>query len=323
MRADQALERLGGVADTATLLRSTSRSRLRRAVRRGWVVRDTRGRYALPGVDDAVRRASALSGVLVEDSAAQYHGWELKHRPSEPRVAVPRHRNVDASRRRGVTLRYVDLPAEDVSRLATVPGATVMACAARMPFDEALAVADSALRHRDVSRAELVHRAEAMPDRYRSRCLRVATLADGLSANPFESVLRALALGVPGLAVRPQVWIEPIGRPDLVDEASGLVIEADSFEFHGRRRQLKGDAERYTAFVVAGWRVLRFSWEHVMFEPGYVRQVLRAAGRTGTRRRGAEAERLIPTGEPVMCPSDGCQMPMASRLSGPTSRSSS
>jgi very-short-patch-repair endonuclease len=99
-------------------------------------------------------------------------------------------------------------------------------------------------------------------------------LADGRAANPFESVLRAIALEVPGLVVRPQVWIDPIGRPDLVDEASGLVLEADSFEFHGRRRRLKSDAERYNAIVVAGWRVLRFSWEHVMFEPVYVRQVL-------------------------------------------------
>ena len=31
---------------------------------------------------------------------------------------------------------------------------------------------------------------------------------------------------------------------------------------------------RYTAFVLAGWTVRRFSWEHVMFDPGYVRSVL-------------------------------------------------
>ncbi|QWZ08132.1 hypothetical protein KRR39_22800 [Nocardioides panacis] len=45
----------------------------------------------------------------------------------------------------------------------------------------------------------------------------------------------------------PQVWVDPISRPDLVDGASGVVLEADCFELHGR--------------------VLRFSWEHVMFEP--------------------------------------------------------
>jgi len=56
------------------------------------------------------------------------------------------------------------------------------------------------------------------------------------------------------------------------------VIEADSFEFHGRRKALKNDCERYNAFVTAGWTVLRFSWEHVMFEPDYVRSAMTALG---------------------------------------------
>jgi very-short-patch-repair endonuclease len=274
MRPEQALARLGGVGDAAAVLSLTSRSRLRRALRRGEVVRDVRGRYSLPGLDDAVRAANALAGVLVEDSAAQYHGWETKHRPATPCVAVPRKRKVRPDRRRGLRVRYLDLSPADVSGMATVPGATVMHCAARLRFDEALSIADSALRHLDVTRRELVERAEAMPARYRTQCLRVAEHADGRSANPFESVLRAIALDVPGLSVEPQVWVDGIGRPDLLDRQQRLVVEADSFEFHGRRAALKADCERYNAFVLAGWTVLRFSWEHVMFDPGYVRSVL-------------------------------------------------
>lgn len=286
----QALQRLGGVADTATLLRATSRRRLRTAVACGLVVREAPGRYALPGTEAAVRAAHRLSGVLVEGSAAQYHGWELKHRPLRPQVAVPRKRHLPAHRRTGLDVRFADLASDDVSRVATVPGATVMACAARMPFDEALAVADSALRHLDVRRHELLERAEAMPGRYRARCLRVATHANGRAANPFESVLRAIALDVPGLDVEPQVWVEDIGRPDLLDRHRRLVLEADSFEFHGRRKALHADCERYNAFVLAGWTVLRFSWEHVMLQPGYVRSVLLGAAgppeQALARRRG-------------------------------------
>ena len=274
MRPEHALARLGGVADAAAVLRLTSRSRLRRALLRGELVRDVRGRYSLLGLDEAVRAANALSGVLAEDSAAQYHGWETKHRPTAPCVAVPRKRKVRPDRRRGVRVRYVDLPPADVSGMATVPGATVMQCAARLPFDEALAIADSALRHLDVTRRELLERAETMPARYRARCLRVAAHADSRAANPFESVLRAIALDIAGLSVEPQVWVEGIGRPDLLDRRRRLVVEADSFEFHGRRAALKADCERYNAFALAGWTVLRFSWEHVMFEPGYVRSVL-------------------------------------------------
>jgi len=42
---------------------------------------------------------------------------------------------------------------------------------------------------------------------------------------------------------------------------------------------LKADCARYNALGVRGWLVLRFSWEHVMFEPEYVREVLEAAVR--------------------------------------------
>jgi very-short-patch-repair endonuclease len=91
-----------------------------------------------------------------------------------------------------------------------------------------------------------------------------------------ESVLRAIAIDVPGLRVEPQVWVDDIGSPDLLDRGRRLVIEADSFEFHGRRRALTRDCERYKAFALSGWVVVRFSWEHVMFQPAYVHDVLAA-----------------------------------------------
>jgi hypothetical protein len=52
------------------------------------------------------------------------------------------------------------------------------------------------------------------------------------------------------------------------------VVEADSFEFHGHRRALTRDCERYNAFVLGGHLVVRFAWEHVMVEPAYVERVL-------------------------------------------------
>ncbi len=276
MKVERVLERHGGVLDAATLRRLTSRPQIRVALARGRIVRDARGRYALPGADEDLRTANGLSGVLCLDSAARQHGWKLKHQPTSPAVGVPRNRKVAPDRRVGVRVVYVDLDPADVTGMVTGPVRTVMDCAARMPFDEALAIADSALRARDVTKAQLVHAAEQQPDRYRARCLRVARAADGLADNPFESVLRAIALGVPGLQVRAQRTIAGIGRPDLVDRVLRLVVEAESFEFHGRRRMLKHDCERYNAFVVDGWLVVRFAWEHVMFEPAYVDRVLRA-----------------------------------------------
>lgn len=226
------LARLGGVASASELRRHASWATIKIAVRHGRIVRIRHGKYALPSAKAAQRAARALTGVLCLESAAQQHGWKLKHSPQLPAVAVPRKRNVPTDRREGVRL----------------------------------------CRH--VTKVELLLAAEAMPDRYRARCLRVAWHADGRAANPFESVLRAIALKVPGLYVVPQEWTDDVGHPDLVDKRLRLVIEAESFEFHGKRRALYKDCERYNAFAMKGWWVVRFSWEHVMFEPDYVREVL-------------------------------------------------
>ncbi len=291
VKVERVLERLGGVASAAELRGHCSRARVRLALERGRIVAEARGRYALPAADNALRAANRLSGVLCLDSAAMYHGWKVKQRPPAPAVAVPRNRKLSPERRAGLRILYVDLPAGAVTGRATGFIRTVMDCASRLPFDEALAIADSALRADAVTTQQLMRAAEQMPDRYRARCLRVARLADGRADNPFESVLRAIAVDVPGLAVVPQTWIGA-RRADLVDESLGLVVEAESFEFHGLRRLLKRDCERYNAFVLDGWLVVRFAWEHVMFQPEYVRDVLLSAVHllTGQPRRRALEE---------------------------------
>ena len=251
-------------------------------------MRDARGRYALPGADHALRAAHRLSGVVSGPSAAQAHGWELKHSPSVPTVTVPAKRRVAPARREGVDVRWRDVPTAHVWDHVLRPGPTVVDCARTLPFDEALAVADSALRHGAVSRADLLRLAGEVRTTGRRSVLRVVREASGLAANPFESVLRAISLDVLGLDLRPQVVVEGRGwrgRPDLVDERLGLVVEAESFEFHGQRRALRRDCERYTALVLLGWTVVRFAWEHVMFDPAYVSASLAQAVR---RAQGQE-----------------------------------
>jgi very-short-patch-repair endonuclease len=107
-------------------------------------------------------------------------------------------------------------------------------------------------------------------------------------------VLRAIAIDVPGLEVVPQVRITgDLGlrvRADLVDRHLRIVLEADSFEWHGDRTALRRDARRYDLLVANGWTVLRFSWEDVMHDPDFVRAVLRA---TVERTQRASA-RVLP-----------------------------
>ena len=131
-----------------------------------------------------------------------------------------------------------------------------------------------------VPRSTLVRIADAARGPGSTQMRRVAEVASPDVANPFESCLHAIALTVPGLQVRPQVTIrepEIVARPDFVDVALRIVLEADSFEWHGGRAQLSADARRYDLLVVNGWVVLRFSYEHVMGQPDFVHRVLVAA----------------------------------------------
>ena len=66
-------------------------------------------------------------------------------------------------------------------------------------------------------------------------------------------------------------------QADLVDLDLGIILEADSQEWHNSNRgQLLRDCRRYTAMVVAGWLVVRFAWEDVMNHPEFIHEQLAA-----------------------------------------------
>lgn len=285
---------LGGIATRGTLLRTCDRGDLDRAVQAGDIVRIARGRYALAVVDDAQRAAARVGGVLALTSAALHHGWAVKNVPDRPQVMVSRGRRV-RPRARNVDVRRAELTSADVDDGVTTPEVTLAHCMRRLPFDEALAIADSALRA-GVPRSLLVRIADEARGPGSPQMRRVAECASAEAANPFESVLRAVAVDVPGLHVEPQVTVrEPdiVARPDLVDVGLRILLEADSFEWHGGRAQLSADARRYDLLVVNGWLVLRFSYEHVMTQPDFVRRVLVAAVALAERMR--EVGLLDPT----------------------------
>lgn len=286
MDVAEAVSRCGGLATRAALIAATSRADVDRAIASGLLVRTGRGRYALPTVDAAARTVHGMNGVLCLSSAALHHGWEVKSAPDKPHVCVPRKRNVPARWRPLVQLHRADLGPDDVSEgLATSRELTLMQCLRSLPDDEALCIADSALRAGE--QATLNRVLSSVRGAGRSKVLRIGRAASGDSANPFESTLRAIALTVPGLHVEPQVVIDGPqvwARPDLVDRERRIVLEAESFEFHADRTGFRKDVRRYTLLVAAGWLVLRFTWEDVMLRPHYVREVLmRIVGAVDTR----------------------------------------
>ena len=271
----EALDRLGGVAEAYEVLRWTSRRRLRKSVRRGEVERLARGRYSIGTATAAFTAARELGGATVcLRSAAAHHGWKTKYQPELPDLALKRGRVLRAEGRDRITPHWFNVDDDDRAAGVTRPLKTVIDCARQLPFDEALSIADSALRSGSVTRGEL--------DNFRAigagsaAVRRVLHHADGRSANPFESVLRALALEC-GVELEPQLAVD-LGtgtiHVDLGARDPRLVLEADSWTHHATRAAHSRDCARYNLLVLDGWLVLRFTWEQVMTRPAYVRWVL-------------------------------------------------
>lgn len=194
---------VGGVATRAELVRRTSRGEVDRALRERDVVASRHGRYRLPEADAAVAAAHRLSGVLALSSAALQHGLEVKHVSERPHVVVPRGRRLPLSSAAGVCLHRRNLHPSEVDGVATDLPTTLEMCLRLLPFDEGLAVADFFLRHGG-ARTVLRGIAQSARGHGAAKVRRVAAAASGDAANPFESVLRAIALAVTGLHVEPQ-----------------------------------------------------------------------------------------------------------------------
>jgi len=196
--------------------------------------------------------------------------------PVAPELIVPPGRKLSQPE---AAVRRRSLLADDVVDGVTTPLRTVLDCAADLDFVDSLPVADSALRHGRIERDLLCSRARTPMQR------RVAEYADGRAANPFESVLRALAIEC-GLGVIPQYAVTT-GRltfhPDLADPLRGIILEADSYQFHGGVAGHNRDCERYNLLALADWLVLRFTWQKVMLHHDEVREQLLAAMSLRTR----------------------------------------
>lgn len=269
-----ALTRLGGVATHAELVGATGRSALRAAVDAGLIVRAATGTYSVPDADRARLAALKVNGALALTSAALAYGWKVKEPPPTPSVWVPRTRSVHPDRRQGIDVHWGDVTSGELARRRTDPARTVVDCARFLPFDAALCVADSALRSGEVGPIGLLEAAELSPRTGRAQAIRVVRSATPEAANPMESVLRAICLGIEGLNVLPQQWVGEVGRADLVDPGRRLVIEAESMEFHGSLSGYRRDVRRYTGFVGERHLVLRFCWEDIMLRPEKVRAAI-------------------------------------------------
>ena len=79
------------------------------------------------------------------------------------------------------------------------------------------------------------------------------------------ALVRAGGLPEPALNV-------PLGHyvVDALWRELRLVVEVDSYGFHGTRRSFEGDRERDIILGAAGWRVMRFTRDQIMLRPEWV-----------------------------------------------------
>jgi very-short-patch-repair endonuclease len=76
---------------------------------------------------------------------------------------------------------------------------------------------------------------------------------------------------------RPEVNA-PIGEyvVDFLWRDTGLIVETDSYRFHGGRAAFEYDYRRQARLIAAGFEVLRFTWRQVVDEPDQVLAAVRA-----------------------------------------------
>jgi hypothetical protein len=188
-------------------------------------------------------------------------------------------------RRRGVRVhRPRALPDDEVTTLRrlpiTTPARTLLDLAAAglrgRPLETAL---DLAEQQKLLSFAELHHLLARYPRRPGTRLL-TAQLDRYRGPTDVRSHLERLfnelcdAAGLP----RPLVNTVIEGRVrDFYWPHCRLVVEADSYRWHRSPSAMNDDRERDVELTLAGYRVLRFTYEQVTRRPQYVIQAVRAA----------------------------------------------
>lgn len=218
------------------LLDRVSRRALVRALAEGEIIRARRGVYVSRWMPESVRQAAAVGGRLACVSALALLGCfeppgSGLHVQVAPDATRLRRAAASGSASDGLVLHWVRFDAPP-SVAVTSPVDAIGQVLRCLPRPMAIAVLDSALQLRVVTRAEVDDLLLRAPQRRRFSLDQV----DGRSESGIESLVRVALRGA-GLAVEVQVVISGVGRVDLVVEGR-VVVEVDGRRWH------EGEQER-------------------------------------------------------------------------------
>jgi len=255
----------GGVARCVSLhAAGFSKHRIAQAVAAGTLMRVRRVWVAVPDADPVLVAAARAGVVLTCLTQARRLGlWVLSetqpHVAAKPNAGVIRAPGARVHWAQPVLARHPDALADPVENVL----ATVAGC---VPFEQALAVWDSALRRRLVDRGAL----ERLPLTGTSR--QVLAHANPFADSGLESFVppRLRWLELP---ILPQAWIA--GRP--VDFLIGdrLVLQVDGGHHVGAQR--RADIAHDAALLLLGYHVIRVDYVDVVERWPRVQEVIQRA----------------------------------------------
>ena len=259
----------------ATLLRS-----------RLLIVMPHRGVYRAAGAPQtaASQAWTAILGaraVLSYLSAAEW--WELPVE-QDGRIHVTRRARQKFATHKLIRIhRTLLMPEAVTTRFGlriTTRTETLLDCLGWLPVPAARNLLDRAFQQAWIVPRDLDRRLDEQPGRWGNRQL--AGLArdcrPGIEAESERRLQRLLEqAGVLGWVANHPVRVGGHRfRPDIAFPGLRLAVEVDGWAYHRTKEQRDADVERDNLLMLAGWRVLRFTWEDVRDRPGYVLAMIRS-----------------------------------------------
>ena len=217
-------------------------------------------------------RALPTEAVFVGSTAARMHGLDFGGPGVE--IAVPRTKGTRS--RKGLLVRHLVLPAEDVVTLrgsrVTSLNRTLLDLCLIEPGGEALVALDMALYSRRTTRRALRTYCLSVAGRPGAKRLRRLVELAEPAESPMETRLRWLLLRakLPRPEVQANLYddsAEFVGRADLYYPKAKLVVEYDGAN---HRERLVSDDRRQNLLINAGYRVLRFTAADLASRPDVV-----------------------------------------------------
>ncbi len=276
----------GVVTKAEAVALGMSERTFRRRVESGQLVRMAAGTYALPGLisneESALRAAVASIGAVTShESAARLHGIQGLN-PKRWTVSVPIRRS---NRFGPVTVHQLtDLDPDHVVAVNGIPtndpARTAIDLSAVLPERKLADVVDQIVNRRLATYLALSERLEAIARKGKPGVVRLRKVLEpridnrvriesSLETRLFDLVVSS-GLAIPATQFRPAWLKKRSGRVDVCYPDHRLVVEADSVRWHGSPEAFQEDRERDNRAQLAGWTILRFTWEDITKRQAYV-----------------------------------------------------